>query len=140
MTKRLKKNISFSPSEKDIYDFLGQVPNASALIKELVLGYMLEIGYYKSLDERIKKNRVYNYTQRINYDIQTQKNETETSVATVPQQTETESDKKTSVTTVPQQTETNITTEKTEKVEKVEKVKEKSNNNLNKELALKLKI
>lgn len=137
MTKRLKKNISFSPSEKDIYDFLGQVPNASALIKELVLGYMLEIGYYKSLDERIKKNRVYNYTQRINYDIQTQKNETETSVATVPQQTETESDKKTSVTTVPQQTETNITTEKTEKVEKV---KEKSNNNLNKELALKLKI
>ena len=137
MTKRLKKNISFSPSEKDIYDFLGQVPNASALIKELVLGYMLEIGYYKSLDERIKKNRVYNYTQRINYDIQTQKNETETSVATVPQQTETESDKKTSVATVPQQTETNITTEKTEKVEKV---KEKSNNNLNKELALKLKI
>ena len=137
MTKRLKKNISFSPSEKDIYDFLGQVPNASALIKELVLGYMLEIGYYKSLDERIKKNRVYNYTQRINYDIQTQKNETETSVATVPQQTETESDKKTSVTTVPQQTETNITTEKTEKVEKV---REKSNNNLNKELALKLKI
>ena len=123
MTKRLKKNISFSPSEKDIYDFLGQVPNASALIKELVLGYMLEIGYYKSLDERIKKNRVYNYTQRINYDIQTQKNETETSVATVPQQTE-----------------TNIATEKTEKVEKVEKVKEKSNNNLNKELALKLKI
>ena len=120
MTKRLKKNISFSPSEKDIYDFLGQVPNASALIKELVLGYMLEIGYYKSLDERIKKNRVYNYTQRINYDIQTQKNETETSVATVPQQTE-----------------TNITTEKTEKVEKV---REKSNNNLNKELALKLKI
>ena len=119
---------------------MGQVPNASALIKELVLGYMLEIGYYKSLDERIKKNRVYNYTQRINYDIQTQKNETETSVATVPQQTETESDKKTSVTTVPQQTETNITTEKTEKVEKVEKVKEKSNNNLNKELALKLKI
>ena len=137
MTKRLKKNISFSPSEKDIYDFLGQVPNASALIKELVLGYMLEIGYYKSLDERIKKNRVYNYTQRINYDIQTQKNETETSVATVPQQTETESDKKTSVTTVPQQTETNIATEKTEKVEKV---REKSNNNLNKELALKLKI
>ena len=137
MTKRLKKNISFSPSEKDIYDFLGQVPNASSLIKELVLGYMLEICYYKSLDERIKKNRVYNYTQRINYDIQTQKNETETSVATVPQQTETESDKKTSVTTVPQQTETNITTEKTEKVEKV---KEKSNNNLNKELALKLKI
>ena len=55
MPKRLKKNISFSPSEKDIYDFLSEVPNASALIKELVLGYMLEIGYYKSLDERIKK-------------------------------------------------------------------------------------
>lgn len=50
--KRLKKNISFSPNEKDIYDFLGEVPNASALIKKLVLNHMIEIGYYKSLEER----------------------------------------------------------------------------------------
>ena len=53
--KRLKKNISFSPNEKDIYDFLGEVPNASALIKKLVLNHMIKIGYYKSLEERAVK-------------------------------------------------------------------------------------
>ena len=53
--KRLKKNISFSPSEKDIYDFLTEQPNASSLIKELVLRYMIEIGVYKDLKDRAMK-------------------------------------------------------------------------------------
>ena len=53
--KRLKKNISFSPSEKDIYDFLTEQPIASSLIKELVLRYMIEIGVYKDLKDRAMK-------------------------------------------------------------------------------------
>jgi hypothetical protein len=39
--KRLKKNISFSDHEKDIYDYLGRQKNASALIKRLVLQHMI---------------------------------------------------------------------------------------------------
>lgn len=39
--KRLKKNISFSAHEKDIYDYLEGVGNASAFIKRLVLNHML---------------------------------------------------------------------------------------------------
>lgn len=39
--KRLKKNISFSPHEKDIYDYLDTVENASALIKRLVYNHMI---------------------------------------------------------------------------------------------------
>lgn len=34
--KRLKKNISFSEHEKDIYDFLEEQGNASAFIKKLI--------------------------------------------------------------------------------------------------------
>ena len=40
-SKRLKKNISFSPHEKDIYDYLDSVENASALIKRLVYNHMI---------------------------------------------------------------------------------------------------
>lgn len=39
--KRLKKNISFSEYERDIYDYLNSVKNASALIKRLVYNHML---------------------------------------------------------------------------------------------------
>lgn len=40
-SKRLKKNISFSTHEKDIYDYLNGMDNASAFIKRLVLNHML---------------------------------------------------------------------------------------------------
>lgn len=39
--KRLKRNISFSAHEKDIYDYLNGLDNASAFIKRLVLNHML---------------------------------------------------------------------------------------------------
>lgn len=39
--KRLKKNISFSEHEKDIYEYLDGVKNASALIKRLVYNHMI---------------------------------------------------------------------------------------------------
>ena len=39
--KRLKKNISFSEHERDIYDYLDGVKNASALIKRLVYNHMI---------------------------------------------------------------------------------------------------
>lgn len=39
--KRLKKNISFSEHDKDIYDYLNSVKNASALIKRLVYNHMI---------------------------------------------------------------------------------------------------
>ena len=35
--KRLKKNISFSEHERDIYDYLDKKGNASAFIKRLIL-------------------------------------------------------------------------------------------------------
>lgn len=63
--KRLKKNISFSPSEKDIYDFLTEQPNASSLIKELVLRYMIEIGVYKDLKDRAMKVYAKDYSNFI---------------------------------------------------------------------------
>ena len=40
-TKRLKKNISFSAHEKDIYDYLEEQGNASAFIKRLILNQMM---------------------------------------------------------------------------------------------------
>ena len=39
--KRLKKNISFSEHERDIYEYLDTVGNASAFIKRLILNHML---------------------------------------------------------------------------------------------------
>lgn len=39
--KRLKKNISFSAHEKDIYDYLEKQGNASAFIKRLILNQMM---------------------------------------------------------------------------------------------------
>lgn len=39
--KRLKKHISFSKHEKDIYDYLEKQENASALIKRLVYNHMI---------------------------------------------------------------------------------------------------
>lgn len=41
-SKRLKKNVSFSEHEEDIYDYLcNDVKNASALIKRLVYNHMI---------------------------------------------------------------------------------------------------
>ena len=39
--KRLKKNISFSEHERDIYEYLDKQGNASAFIKRLILNHML---------------------------------------------------------------------------------------------------
>lgn len=39
--KRLKKNISFSEHERDIYEYLEKQGNASAFIKRLILNHML---------------------------------------------------------------------------------------------------
>lgn len=39
--KRLKKNISFSDHERDIYEYLDTVGNASAFIKRLILNHMM---------------------------------------------------------------------------------------------------
>lgn len=39
--KRLKKNISFSEHERDIYEYLDGIKNASALIKRLVYNHMI---------------------------------------------------------------------------------------------------
>lgn len=39
--KRLKKHISFSAHEKDIYDYLEKQGNASAFIKRLILNNMI---------------------------------------------------------------------------------------------------
>lgn len=39
--KRLKKNISFSEHDRDIYDYLNKQGNASAFIKRLVLQHMM---------------------------------------------------------------------------------------------------
>lgn len=41
---RKTKNISFSEHEMDIYNFLCECDNASALIKKLVYNYMYGIG------------------------------------------------------------------------------------------------
>ena len=138
MPKRLKKNISFSPSEKDIYDFLSEVPNASALIKELVLGYMLEIGYYKGLDERIKKTSMFNYVPKFNNieqkEPEVQETVTETKIETqsyikqpevkIETTPEVNSEIEKTVPVVPKQNET--------------KVDEEEKESKNKELALKL--
>ena len=40
-TKRLKKNISFSEHDRDIYDYLNKQGNASAFIKRLILQHMM---------------------------------------------------------------------------------------------------
>lgn len=39
--KRLKKNISFSAHEKDIYDYLEEQDNASAFVKRLITNQMM---------------------------------------------------------------------------------------------------
>ena len=57
---RIKKNISFSEHEKEIFDYLTKCGNASALIKKLVYKHMILTGYLDdaivSEKEKLKKN------------------------------------------------------------------------------------
>ena len=56
---RIKKNISFSEHEKEIFDYLTKCGNASALIKKLVYKHMILTGYLDdaivSEKEKLKK-------------------------------------------------------------------------------------
>ena len=64
--KRLKRNISFSAHEKDIYDYLDGVDNASALIKRLVYNHMImEQGLVTPVAPVIVKSSVKNDNQNV---------------------------------------------------------------------------
>lgn len=58
MAKRLIKQISFSDHERDIYDYLVEQPNASALLKKLAYAYMHGLIKLPDADEPIVEKKV----------------------------------------------------------------------------------
>lgn len=72
--KRLKKNISFSEHERDIYEYLDGIKNASALIKRLVYNHMiLEQGLIVPAVANVGVNK-----QEQEQEVDTEQSETET--------------------------------------------------------------
>lgn len=71
--KRLKKNISFSAHEKDIYEYLEQQGNASAFIKRLILNQMMiDRGIVAPIVTKVKEQEVNVQCETPNKDNQTE--------------------------------------------------------------------
>ena len=71
--KRLKKNISFSAHEKDIYDYLEKQGNASAFIKRLILNQMMiDTGIVTPIVTKVKEQEVNVQCETPNKDNQTE--------------------------------------------------------------------